>query len=160
MNEFEPRIYRAAVADPVKMEQLTGQKIHPAYFEIEPQGCRLHVVIEEVPEKMGLIHLPGTSNETMGVGYVMAVGQFAGSTFPGGGPSPVGMVITRIVEGEITDPENLLYAHVIIGKVRGMPITVSFSDEYPAQVVVIDEREVKSVDFNSVPLKMRAEGGE
>ena len=160
MTEFEPKIYRAAMANPVKMEQLTGQKIHPAYYDIEPQGCRLHVVVEEVPEKSGNIWLTDTG-EKMGCGYVMAVGAFAGETIPQG-PAPIGMVIVKSPEAKISDPEDLLYAHVIIGKIRGMPITVSFDTdkEYPAEVVVIDEREVKSVDFNPVPLKVRAEGGE
>ena len=154
MSNLEPKIYRAAIANPEVMEELTGQKIHPAYYQVEPQGTRLHVVIEEVPEKTGTLYLP-QGNEQMGCGYVLAVGPFAGQTLPQG-PSPVGMV-SGTSDGKL---EDLLYAHVIIGKIRGMPITVSFNKDYPAQVVVIDEREVKSVDFNPVPLKDRAEKGE
>jgi hypothetical protein len=152
---MEPKIYRATMADPVKMEELTGQKIHPAYYKIEPQGCRLLVVIEEVPEKTGLLHLPSQGHEKMGVGYVMGVGPFCGTTLPHGGPSPVGMVTE-----DGLSLANLLYAHVIIGQIRGMPITVSFNRDYPAQVVVIDEREIKCVDFDPTPMAVRAERGE
>jgi hypothetical protein len=151
------------MADPELMERVTGLKIHPAFFDIEPQGCRLLVVVENVPEKFGMIEVPQGGNEQMGCGYVMGVGPFAGVTTPKG-PMPAGMVAkyAKTVEGklvEVHDTKFLLYAHVIIGRSVGMPIIVSLNPGYNAQVVIIDEKDVKAVDYNSTPMKIRAEEG-
>ena len=153
---MEPKIYRAVMADPVLMEQVTGLKIHPAYYQIEPQGCRLLVVVENVPEKFGLIEVPQGGHEVMGCGHVMGVGPFAGVSRPQG-PMPVGMVAGQLEEITDSHQDFLLYAHVIIGKIIGMPITVSLNPAYNAKVVIIDEKDVKAVDFNPVPMKVRAE---
>lgn len=154
MSDFN--IVRAAMADPLKVEQVTGLKVHPAYYRIEPQGCRLLVAIEEVPEEFAGIAVPTMGYEKMGVGYVIGAGPFAGCTLPQG-PMPTGMVSIP-VDGA-RSPRELLYAHVIIGKSVGMTISVSFSREYPTEVVVIDEKDVKAIDFDSRPMKLRAEEG-
>ena len=146
---MEPKIYRAVMANPQLMAQVTGLKIHPAYYEIEPQGCRLLVVVENVPEEFGGIIVPQGGHEKMGCGHVMGVGPFCGLAKPQG-PMPVGMVVTEA-------GSDLLYAHVIIGSIIGMPITVSLSPAYNANVVIIDEKDVKAVDFNPVTMKIRAE---
>ena len=98
----------------------------------------------------------------MGVGHVMAFGPFAGIE-KHQGPMPVGMVADLVDTGEedefllVPNPEFLLYAHVIIGSIIGMPIIVSLNPAYNASVVVIDEKDVKAVDFNPIPMKIRAE---
>jgi hypothetical protein len=130
--------YPEAIADREKMEELTGQKIHPDAFQIIPQGSRVHVVLEEVPEEyMGvLLTEESRSREPVGVGWILAAGE--GVMDPG--PYPGG------ISGK---PEALIYKHVIFSATMGMPIRFNLTDrDFKSQVVVMETRAIRGVDSN------------
>ena len=144
--------WRGFVMSPSQAESVTGQKIHPEVFSVEPTGNLIHVVLEVEPKEYGHIVLPDFgSQEKMGVGYIIAAGPMAGHPmYAVPGPSPIG--VTR------NSPIDLLGLHVIFGSHTGMPLRVTMLDrEFRAMVLVMTAKDIRGVDTNPEPLTKRAE---
>lgn len=129
------------LADPTEFERLTGRKLHPKAWDLEPVGNRVFMLRDEVPEKIGSIIIPsGTRQaEVMGSGWVFGVGATVGDyrTFPA--PHP-GVPI-------LEDPRELLCCHVITLQFAGKDIRLSLRDrEYRGEVSVITDRDILAVD--------------
>lgn len=136
MTEFK----RAYMAEPeVLRDALGGRYPHPDIFTLEPQGNRIHVILDPVPEQIGLIKLPQeyVNNERMGAGVVAAVGPEVGQAIPyPGGPV-------------MANPGELLYAHVIFGAHVGKPLRLEFlrDHEFNSGAVVMADRDVWAVEW-------------
>jgi hypothetical protein len=126
------------MADPARLSDQLGREVHPDAFRFEPQGTRLLVVLDEVPEDYRGIKLPTeyTDRERMGAGTIMAAGPLAGDLscpYPG---------------GPIASPEELLYLHVLFGQYAGKPLRLDFirDKEYEAGIIVLADRDVWAVE--------------
>ena len=147
-------IFESFIANQEKLEGIIGRELDEIYFKCSPCGSKLHVVVEKVPEKYGLIETTETYRESaqraMGVGYIMAAGPLAGKEQPG----PVQGVLCN-------EPADLLYLHVIFGGNVGVPIRISVRhSEFDAEVLAVDCKNILSVIDDPTPLQVRAERGE
>ncbi len=128
-------------------ERITGQKINPAIFDIIPTGNLIFVVVEENPDKRGLIILPETARgEPAGVGHIIAAGPYAGHTmYATGGVAAVGVIAAN--------PEALLGLHVLFGMHVGTPIRLSLIEpKYNGQVYMMVARDIQAIDTNPIAL--------
>lgn len=124
------------MADPEDLAKLTGLDINPTAFDLYPQGRRILVVLDPVPEKAGLIDLPEEyrSREKMGAGTVMAVGPEVGqpAPFPG---------------GPHCTPSHLLYQHVVFGMHSGNILRLDIMDrDYYSGIIIMTDRDIWAVD--------------
>lgn len=147
-------IFEAFIADQSRLEKIVGRELDPFYFKCYPCGSKLHIVVEKVPEKYGMISTTEQYRESaqraMGVGYVMSAGPLAGKQQPGP------------IQGVLCDnPEDLLCQHVIFGGNVGIPIRISVRhSEFDAEVLAVDCKNVLSVIDDPTPLQVRAERGD
>lgn len=79
----------------------------------------------------------------------------------GAGPYAGKRSAATLAIGPICDkPEQLLYAHVIVGSSSGMALRVSILDrQYDSKVVMASCRDIKAIDWNPLTMKERAEAG-
>jgi hypothetical protein len=134
-------IARAHVADRAELEARCGQRINPRAFDFEPQGNRLLVIVDPVPERVGQIELPDSvkSLETMGQGWIVAAGPMAGTDVPYPG-------------GPICTPDMLVGRHIVFGAYAGKVLRFSLFDrEYKSRIVVMTDRDVWCVDWSPDP---------
>lgn len=152
-EDNEERGWRGWVMSPQQVKELTGQKVHPEVFSVEPTGNLIHVLLEKEPKEYGSIIIPDhiASREKMGVGYIIAVGSAAGNPmYSVPGPSAIGVVRSA--------PIDLLGLHVIFGSHVGMPLRVTMLDrDFRAMVLVMSSKDIRGVDLNLEPLTDRAE---
>ena len=147
-------VFESFVADQGKLESIIGRLLDEVYFKCHPCGSKLHVVVEKVPEKYGMIatteQYQQSAQRSMGVGYIMAAGPLAGKEQPG----PVQGVLCN-------EPADLLYLHVIFGGNVGVPIRISVQhSEFDAEVLAVDCKNILSVINDPTPLQVRAEQGD
>jgi co-chaperonin GroES (HSP10) len=135
---YSPGIYSAHVADRATLEANCGQRIHPKAFEIHPQGNRLVVVVDIVPETLGGIHLPDTvrDSEQMGQGWILSVGPTA---FQGNIPHPG--------SPRADNPSDLVGCHIYFGTYIGKPLRLTLNDnEYKAGLLLMTDRDILAID--------------
>ena len=121
------------------IEASCGRKINRRAFDVQPSGNRLLVVLDKVPERYGLLHIPENADSRSGggAGWVIAVGPTVGQQvpYPGGPP--------------IQKPEDLLGCHVIFGGYIGKPLKFSFFDrQQDAVCIMMADRDIWAVDLN------------
>jgi hypothetical protein len=134
-------IARACVANRAEFETRCGQRVNPRAFEIEPQGNRMLVVVDPVPDRIGQIELPDSVKavEAMGQGWVLSAGPMAGIDIPYPG-------------GPICTPDMLVGRHIFFGAYLGKVLRFSLFDrEYQGRVHVLTDRDVWCVDWNPDP---------
>lgn len=143
--------YQGHIMPQADAERLTGRRIHPEIFSIEPTGNLIHVILEQEPEEYGHIILPNIgNNENMGVGYIIAAGPVAGDP----GYTTVGPGAIGVIAGH---PSDLLGLHVIFASHVGSPLRVSMLDrEFRAAVLIMSSRDIRAVDQNLESLTERA----
>lgn len=127
------------IAKAEEFEAITGLQVHPKAFDLAPQGARIHVIREPVPEEYGSIQLPEEYRraETMGIGWVLAVGPLAHLDVP----LPFGPILDH--------PSRLLYCKVLMSQTIGSCVRLSVTErEYRSNVVVMTTRDIWSIDFN------------
>ena len=109
-------------------------KIHPDAFRTIPQGDRILVVVDPVPERWGLIYIPDetVSREQMGIATVIGAGHSVGK----GTPYPGGVICD--------EPGDLLYKTIITAQYIGIPIRFdpTHGSSYHGSVFVIGGRDV------------------
>lgn len=125
-------------------QELTGQKIDPEIFDLQPTGNLIFCCIEQTPEDYGLIKMVTQYKEPPGCGYIIAAGPFAGQDPQTQGVSAIGIV---------GRPEELLGLHVIFGAHSGVPIRVNLTEgRYNGQVFMMPSKDIQAIDLNSKPL--------
>ena len=125
-------------------ERLADQKIIPRAFDWEPQGSRLLVVVDKVPEKIGQILLTEAQRdmEQMGTGWIIGVGPLAGLT-----------QATALGNVQVDDPLELLGRHVMFGFHTGKAIRFSvFDNDYDSQCLLLAPLDIWMIDFNKDPV--------
>jgi len=147
-------VFESFIANQEKLEGIIGRELDPIYFKCLPCGSKLHVVVEEVPKKFGMIatteQYQQSAQRSMGVGYIMAAGPLAGKEQPG----PVQGVLCN-------EPADLLYLHVIFGGNVGVPISISVrNSEFDSEVLAVDCKNILSVVDDPTTLQVRAERGD
>jgi hypothetical protein len=136
-------ILRGAVVDPKLFHKISGLELpQDAHYQI-PQGHRVFIMKDPVPEKLGSIVLTENTRdrEQMGTGWVIAAGAMAGSKahHPGG---PI-----------CNSPEDLLYCHVMLPAYLGKDVRFSIYDrEYNCPIVVVTDVDIHAIDYNPDPL--------
>lgn len=132
-------VHRGHIAPQEFIEKLTGQKIHPDFFFVEPTGHLLHAVVDPVPKGWKGLKIPEDfrNRVMMGLGYVFAVGPLVGSlgaAYPGG--------------CHCESPEDLLGLHVIFSSNAGVFLRDEVAGVEYAKVVVMPDRDIRGVDWN------------
>lgn len=129
-------------------EKLTGQKLNKRIFDWAPQGARLMVVLDRVPEMAGLVALPESviAASDSGTGWIVGCGPIAGLQEQMGGT--VGPIQAK-------DPSDLLGLHVSFGFARGMVLRFSILDnEYKSKVLLLAPIDILCVDGHLDPLSV------
>ena len=124
-------------------ESRSGQAIVPRAFEWMPQGSRLLVVVDPVPEKIGMIHLSEEQQDMqqMGTGYIIAVGPMAGL-----------MPNNQIGQVECQAPEDLLGKHIMFGFHAGKAVRFSvFDSDYDSKLLLLSPLDIWMIDINPDP---------
>ena len=129
-------------------EKLTGQKLNPRSFDWAPQGARIVVIVDRVPDKAGSIAIPESvlADAPSGTGFVVAVGPLLGPDLTA--PGTVGMV-------SVDEPRDLLGKHVSFGYARGIVLRRSILDgEYSAQTLILAPLDILEIDYHPDPLSV------
>ena len=124
----------------IEMEQQLSRKVNPKAYNIYPQGRRIIVVLDPIPDRVGHIALPEEyrSREKMGAGIVMAVGPEVGqpAPFPG---API-----------LEKPQDLLYAHAVFGMHAGNVLRLDMMDNaYHSGIIVMTDRDIWGIEEQS-----------
>lgn len=133
----------AHFADRALLEALCGQRIHPKAFEIAPQGHRLIVVPDEVPDMLGSLHLPDSVKDTeqMGQGWVLSVGPLVAMP-PVAHPGSPALLADA-------GPADLVGLHIYFGLHVGRPLRLTLNDrDYQAGIMMMTDRDILAVDLN------------
>ena len=132
-------------------EELAGQSIHPDVFDMRPTGNLVFVVLEVVPSKAGMLHIPDTVGKApSGVGYIIAVGPYAGHLMYAqhGGVAAVGPICDN--------PKDLIGVHAIFSRTAGVPLQLTLLEEqFTGHVLMMPSRDIQSVDLNRRSLVAR-----
>lgn len=131
-------------------EEKSGQPIIPRAFEWAPQGARMLVVVDLVPEKIGLIALTEEQQDMqqMGTGYIISVGPQAGILMN----TQIGQVMVT------TTPEALLGQHVMFGMHSGKSVRFSvFDSDYDSKLLLLAPLDVWMLDQNPEPYQFDKE---
>ena len=130
-----------AIAHPEMFFNVTGIKIPDEAFELAPIGARIHVVKTPAPKRYGLIDIPSSSEESMGIGWILAAGALAGSEMDATSRYPFGPVTE--------DCSDLLYKCIIFSKDVGRPIRFDIRDSaYESRVYVMTTSDVWGFHLN------------
>lgn len=144
----------AVVADPARLaEVLGGRTVHPDAYLLHPQGARIHVVLDELPEKYGELFIPEVvqGNERPGAGTIMAAGTGAWrgvEHYPG--VPEFGVDNGTSLFGP---SEDLLYKHIIFGQYVGKPLRLDYTrdDNWKSAVLVMTTRDIWAIDTGPPP---------
>ncbi len=142
-----PKIAAGHILTHAQAELVTGQSIQPRVFDWIPQGARLLICKDTIPEKIGSIIMPVETNTmtSAGSGWIIGCGPDAGI----GHQMPIGNVIV-----DDNDPANLLGLHVSFTFSAGKSMRFSLYDsDYDSQVGIYSPVDVLMVDYNSNPLE-------
>ena len=131
-------------------ETLTQQHLMPRAFDWGPQGGRILVVVDQVPDRVGSIYLTEEQQDMQqaGTGWIIAVGPDAGHTYS---QNTVGAV-------ESDSPEDLLGRHIMFGMARGQAIRFSvFDSDYDSSILLMTPLDIWMIDYSKDPLNADAE---
>jgi len=145
--------FGGVMADQEALEVVSGLKIHPKVFELEPLGHRMHIILDEIPDEVGGIVLPENirDKEREGAGWVVACGGLCATA----ASANLGSRSMQTI-----GPENLLYKHVYFGEMIGKSIKLMFTadewalvrrdiDQY-AKVLVLTDGDLWGIDHQKV----------
>jgi hypothetical protein len=127
----------SAIANKDEFEARTGMKCHPKAFDFHPQGCRITVFREPVPEEYGSIALPQEylRTESMGIGWIVAAGPLSHREVP----IPFGPMIER--------PEDLLYRKILMSQTIGQCIRLDVTErDFRSNLIVMTTRDIWCFD--------------
>lgn len=130
-------------------EERSGQPIIPRAFEWAPQGGRILVVVDLVPEKIGMIHLSEDQQDMqqMGTGYIISCGPQAGL-----------QINNQIGQVMCDSPEELLGRHVMFGFHAGKAVRFSvFDSDYDSKLLLLAPLDVWMIDQNPEPFQFDKE---
>lgn len=139
------------IADPTQLGLVLQRRwgrdqpvvLHPSVYQHHPCGNRLLVVLDPPPTEYGGILIPKAiqSNEMLGRGTVIAVGDTVGMTVPyPGGPS----LATTQHGDRVSHPAGLLYAWLVFGAYSGKTIRLDYVQdrEYESGVLLLADRDI------------------
>jgi hypothetical protein len=130
-------------------EEKSGQPIIPRAFEWAPQGGRILVVVDKVPEKIGLIDLTEEAQDMqqMGTGYILSCGPDAGL-----------QLNQQIGQVACDSPEELLGRHVMFGFHSGKAVRFSvFDSDYDSKLLLLAPLDIWMIDQNPEPFQFDKE---
>lgn len=130
-------------------EAKSGQPIIPRAFEWAPQGSRILVVVDLVPEKIGMIHLSEDQQDMqqMGTGYIISCGPTAGL-----------LPNNQIGQIAVSTPELLLGRHVMFGFHSGKAVRFSvFDSDYDSKLLLLAPLDIWMLDQNPEPFQFDKE---
>ena len=146
MKKLHERIKMGYWLSHEEAERITRQKISSRVFDWSLAGNRMHVVIDEVPDKIGSVVLAESTkqSEQQGAGWIIAAGHEAGMTKMQASGN------LEVAEGG--NPGDLLGLHVAFRYNIGVTVRSSPLDsDYKSQVVAMMPSDVISVDMNPDP---------
>ncbi len=148
-KELQPPIMPGFIAKQATLEDLCQQKILPRAFDWMPQGHRILVLKDKVPEKIGNIVLTEQQQDEskMGTGWVIAVGPLAGVQAE---HAPYGPMCTT--------PAELLYQHILFGAWSGQDVRFSIYDrDYNCEIVLMTSLDIWMIDEAEDPMALEAQ---
>jgi len=126
-------------------EKLVGRELPSRAFQWVPQGSRLLVVKDAVPDKVGEIHLANETKEfeQMGTGWIIGAGHLAG------------MAVQDPRMGNIqatTSPGDLVGLHIMFAAHAGKGVKfTAFDTDYFSETLMLTPMEVWMVDLAADP---------
>lgn len=129
-----------------KAEHATRQQIITRAFDWVPQGNRIAVVEDQVPDRVGSILIPIETQDVqqMGTGWIISVGPAAGLYQHA--------AAGNIAPDEEAGPEDLLGLHVMYGFHAGKAIRFSiFDGDYDSQIILLAPVDIWMVDYSDDP---------
>lgn len=142
-----PFIAPAYMLTPEQLNTATGQNLNPRITQWEPQGGRILIVVDRVPEMQGNIIVAETTRAlaTMGTGWIAGLGPTSWGNQHAG---QIGAI-------HATNPWMLLGQHVMFGLSRGTVMRYSALDDgFNGKVLMLAPIDLWALDMHPDPLSV------
>jgi len=145
MKLVQHPIHQSHIMNQGLAEEFVGRRLPSRAFQWAPQGSRILIAKDSVPDKVGSILITENQQalESMGTGYIIGVGHMAGMTIQ---DPRMGNIQAN------ESAEDLMQLHVMFGFAAGKAVRFTiFDSDYASECVLMTPLDIWMVDLAADP---------